>query len=45
MAYEAEHAQALAKYGVSDFSVYHPDVIRAMPNVFHSNWRGFWGIE
>jgi hypothetical protein len=44
MSYEAAHAAALAKYKVSPFSVYHPEVIRALPDQFNNNWRAFWGI-
>ncbi len=42
--YEDAHDAALARYGVSVFSVYHPDVIRAYPEYFNSNWFNFWGI-
>ncbi|MDX1932454.1 MAG: polymorphic toxin-type HINT domain-containing protein [Capsulimonadales bacterium] len=38
-AYNAAHAAPLAKYKVSPFSVYHPDVIRAMPQEFGPAWR------
>ncbi len=44
LSYEPAHAAALQKYGVSPYSVYHPDVIRAMPEQFNSNWYNFWGI-
>lgn len=44
MAYEEAHAAALAKYGVSPFSVYAPEVIQKMPEYFNSNWSNFWGI-
>jgi len=43
-AYEVAHAGALSKYGVSPFSVYHPEVIKALPDVFNENWFKFWGI-
>ncbi len=43
VSYEAAHATALGKYGVSPFSVYHPDVIKALPGRFNSNWSTFWG--
>ncbi|WP_082435806.1 RHS repeat-associated core domain-containing protein [Desnuesiella massiliensis] len=45
MQYDVAHAASLQKYGVSPFSVYHPDVIRLMPEVFNSAWRNFWGIK
>ena len=35
---------SLAKYNVSPFSVYHPDVIEALPELFNSNWSAFWGL-
>jgi len=41
-AYEVAHPAALSKYGVSPFSVYHPDVIRALPESFGPNWAAFW---
>ncbi len=44
LAYEQAHASALAKYQVSPFSVYHPDVIQALPQQFNNNWFAFWGI-
>ena len=44
MSYDEAHSAALEKYGVSPFSVYHPDVIEALPESFNSNWRNFWGI-
>lgn len=45
LSYDVAHAASLEKYGVSLFSVYHPDVIRAMPEQFNSNWLKFWGIK
>ena len=42
--YEEAHRAALTKYGVSDFSVYHPDVITGLPGRFNSNWFRFWGL-
>jgi hypothetical protein len=44
MAYEDAHAAALSMYNVSPFSVYHPDVINALPELFNSSWRAFWGL-
>lgn len=45
MPYDAAHAAAIQKYGVSPYSLYNPDVIRFYPEFFNSNWRAFWGIE
>jgi RHS repeat-associated protein len=42
--YQAAHEAALAQYGVSRFSVYHPDVISTYPENFGSAWKAFWGI-
>jgi RHS repeat-associated protein len=39
------HLMAFAKYDVSPFSVYHPDVIKSFPELFNSNWFSFWGIQ
>jgi len=44
LTYEAAHAQALAQYGVSPFSVYAPEVIQAFPELFNANWFRFWGL-
>src|SRR5262249_37524387 len=44
LSYEAAHAAALIKYGVSEFSVYHPEVILSLPQFFNSAWRAFWGL-
>jgi RHS repeat-associated protein len=43
--YEAAHAGALGKYGVSPYSVYHPEVIQSNAGSFNSGWRAFWGLE
>jgi hypothetical protein len=45
LSYEVAHPAALAKYGVSPFSVYHPDVISALPESFGPNWKLFWGLK
>ncbi|MCI0719494.1 MAG: hypothetical protein L0338_11085 [Acidobacteria bacterium] len=45
MSYDAAHAAALQKYGVSPFSVYSPQVIQALPGSFNQNWFNFWGIS
>ncbi|MHC1730415.1 MAG: hypothetical protein AB9888_00055, partial [Bacteroidales bacterium] len=39
--YETAHAAALKKYDVSQFSVYHPEVIKQLPESFNINWRAF----
>jgi RHS repeat-associated protein len=44
MLYDAAHEAALAKYGVSPFSLYHPDVIQALPGSFNSAWRAYWEL-
>ncbi|NUQ73297.1 MAG: RHS repeat-associated core domain-containing protein, partial [Polyangiaceae bacterium] len=44
LSYDAAHAAALGKYGVSPFSVYHPEVIQMYPGFFNSNWAAFWRI-
>ena len=36
---------AIAYYGVSAYSLYHPEVIKAYPEDFNKNWRKDWGIE
>jgi hypothetical protein len=43
-AYEAAHSAALLKYGVSPFSVYHPEVILKYASEFNANWLRFWGL-
>jgi len=45
MIYDVAHAAALLKYNVSQFSVYHPDVIARFPDQFANVWRVFWGIK
>lgn len=45
MGYEEAHAAALSKYGVSPFSVYHPEVIGQFPEFFNSNWRNAWNMK
>ncbi|HET6384258.1 MAG TPA: hypothetical protein VFJ58_12770, partial [Armatimonadota bacterium] len=45
MVYEDAHEAALAKYDVSRFSVYHPDVIAANPASFGDVWRNAWGLS
>ena len=43
--YDDAHEWALAVARVSRFSLYHPDVIRKLPNEFNSAWRAYWGIQ
>jgi hypothetical protein len=43
--YDTAHAAALAKYQVSPFAVYHPDVIQALPEQFNSNFFKFYGLD
>jgi hypothetical protein len=45
LTYDVAHEAALSKYGVSPFSVYHPEVIEGLPDSFNSAWRAFWGIK
>lgn len=45
MSQEAAHAAAIEKYGVSPFSLYHPDVIKANPSIFGTGFKKFWGLE
>jgi hypothetical protein len=45
MPYNAAHEAALGKYGVSPYSVYHPDVISALPEFFNPSWFDFWGLK
>jgi len=44
-AYDVAHSAALAKYDVSPFSVYHPDIIQAFRADFSPAFRRFWGIS
>jgi RHS repeat-associated protein len=43
-AYAAAHQAALDRYGVSQFSVYHPDVIQQFSSRFGGAWRAFWRL-
>lgn len=36
------HSSAIAKYQVSPCSIYHPDVIEALPGEFTQPWKQFW---
>ncbi len=44
MSYETAHAAALGKYGVSNYALYHPEVIGSNPGLFNNAWRAFWGL-
>ena len=44
LSYYDAHAEALKFYGVSPFSLYHPDVIKSFPDQFNKNWFNAWGI-
>jgi len=41
MPYHWAHWAALERYGVSAYSLYHPEVIRTTPG-FNQNWLDFW---
>ena len=41
-AYDIAHSSALSKYEVSQFSVYHPDVIANNSSQFSIAWKRFW---
>jgi filamentous hemagglutinin len=45
LSYDAAHAAALQKYGVSNFSLYAPEVIKMHPTMFNGNWRAFRGLN
>jgi filamentous hemagglutinin len=45
LSYDAAHAAAIEKYGVSPFGLYHPEVISKFPEAFNNAWRAFWGIK
>jgi RHS repeat-associated protein len=41
----AAHAEALQKYGVTSFDLFHPEVIQTLgPKYFNSNWFDYWKI-
>ena len=42
--YATAHRMALDYYNVSDFTVYHPDVIQEFSENFGRLWLKFWGI-
>ncbi len=39
---EEAHPASFARYDVSPFSIYHPDVIQTFPERFNYNWFEFW---
>jgi hypothetical protein len=41
---DAAHQAALDFYSHSPFSLYHPDVIQALPEFFNANWLRYWGL-
>lgn len=43
--YDAAHKAALDKYGVTEFDLYHSDVIKSMPEWFSPAWFEYWGIS
>jgi hypothetical protein len=45
MSYNQAHQVSLETYGVSPFSVYHPEVIWEQPSAWGKPWFDFWGIE
>jgi hypothetical protein len=42
--YPEAHSSAFAKYGVSPFSVYAPEVVQSFPELFNSHWLKFWDL-
>jgi len=38
------HEETLEALSQSPFSLYHPEVIDALPEYFNSAWRQFWGL-
>jgi peptidoglycan hydrolase-like protein with peptidoglycan-binding domain/ribosomal protein L30E len=42
---QAAHRAALEFYKVSDFSVYHPEVIKNNSGWFNDEWFDFWGMS
>ncbi|MBQ5989431.1 MAG: hypothetical protein IJL67_08055 [Oscillospiraceae bacterium] len=44
-AYDIAHSAALKKYDVSQFSVYHPEVIAKNSEQFSLAWRRFWEVN
>jgi hypothetical protein len=44
LTYEQAHAKALKNYGLSEFDLYHPDVIQKNKGWFNDKWPKYWGI-
>ncbi len=44
LGYDAAHSAALGKYGVTEFNLYHPEVIQANPTLFNNAWRAAAGL-
>ena len=44
LSYEEAHSAALARYEVSPFSVYSPEVIQDNPSWFATGWFKFWSL-
>jgi filamentous hemagglutinin len=45
LSYDAAHAAAISKYGVSPFALYAPEVIDANPTLFNNAWRSAAGLS
>jgi len=45
MDYDAAHATALDLDNMSNFGLYHPDVINEYTEHFNSSCRNFWGLS
>ena len=43
--YVNAHNSALEEFGVTEFDLYHPKVIKDMPEWFGTAWYEYWGIE
>ncbi|HEX8475600.1 MAG TPA: hypothetical protein VF666_16345 [Pyrinomonadaceae bacterium] len=44
MSYAQAHAAALANYGVTEYDLYHPQVIQAFPQYFNDSWFDYYGL-
>ncbi len=44
LGYDAAHSAALGKYGVTEFNLYHPEVIQANSTLFNNAWRAAAGL-
>ncbi|MEC4984030.1 MAG: hypothetical protein SAJ37_18905 [Oscillatoria sp. PMC 1068.18] len=45
LSYYEAHQAALNFYQVSNFSLYHPEIIKTFPERFNQSWFSAWGIE